>query len=49
MDKIIQKNLADIHSEDRDLQGQAFLNLLNLTDQPVDWRYELWDGLASTC
>jgi hypothetical protein len=47
MDKSIQQSLADIHSEDRELQGQAFLHLLSLTDQPVDWAYEAWDGLVT--
>lgn len=47
MDKIIRQKLADIHSGDRDLQGQAFLHLLNLTDQTVDWAYEAWDGLVT--
>lgn len=47
MDKIIQQYLADIHSTERELQGQAFLHLLSLTDQPVDWAYEAWDGLVA--
>ena len=47
MDKIIQQNLADIHSGDRELQGQAFLHLLSLTDNPVEWAYEAWTGLVA--
>jgi hypothetical protein len=47
MDKIIRQNLADIHSGNRELQGQAFLHLLSLTDRPVAWAYEAWDGLVA--
>jgi hypothetical protein len=47
MDEMLRQNLVDIHSENRELQGQAFLHLLGLTDQPVGWAYEVWDGLAA--
>jgi hypothetical protein len=47
MDKIIQQNLTDIHSQDRELQGQAFFHLLSLTERPVGWAYEVWDGLVT--
>lgn len=47
MDKLIQTNLKNMHSEDRQIQHQAFQFLLQVTDQPVDWVYEAWDGLLS--
>jgi hypothetical protein len=37
----------NIHSTDRDLQHEAFVGLLAATDQPVDWAYEVWDGLLA--
>lgn len=38
--------LEKIHSADRELQNQAFVDLLAATEQPVDWAYEAWDGLV---
>jgi hypothetical protein len=46
MDKIIQTNLQNLWSEDRELQNQAFSHILALTDKPVDWAYEVWDELV---
>ena len=46
MDRITRTNLDHIRSEDRDLQNQAFLYLLEVTDRPVDWAYEAWDDLV---
>jgi len=45
MNKAIQSNIANIRSQDKDLQNQAFTDLLTATDKPVDWAYEAWDEL----
>jgi len=45
MDKKTQTHIVDIHSEDHQLQNESFTSLLNATEKPVDWAYEVWDGL----
>jgi hypothetical protein len=46
MDQKTQKHLDNLHSQDRDLQNQAFSYLLKETETPVDWAYEVWDQLV---
>jgi hypothetical protein len=46
MDSKTQKHVANLRSEDRDLQNQAFSYILRETEQPVDWAYEIWDQLV---
>lgn len=45
MNKTIQSYVEGIRSEDRNLQNQAFTSLLQASDNPVDWAYEVWDEL----
>jgi len=45
MEKVIQANLDKLWSKDRDAQNKAFKYVLKVTDKPVDWAYEAWDGL----
>jgi hypothetical protein len=45
MDEHIRTNLENIHSQDKDLQNKAFSDLLDATDKPVEWAYEVWDEL----
>jgi hypothetical protein len=45
MDKTIQAYVTNIRSEDRDLQNNAFSFLLEASSKPVDWAYEVWDGM----
>ena len=45
MNEIIRTNLNNLWSEDRQLQNQALLYILNLTDKTVDWAYEAWDEI----
>lgn len=45
MDKKTQAHFVNIHSEDPQLQNEAFTYLLKVTDQSVDWAYEVWDDL----
>lgn len=46
MDKNTRTNLDDLHSEDRELQNKAFFYILEATDKPVNWAYEVWDDLV---
>lgn len=45
MDKIIRTYLDNIRSEDGQLQNKAYFALIEKTDKPVDWAYEVWDEL----
>ncbi len=47
MDEIISTALEHLRSEDRELQNTAFFTLLETTDKPVDWSYEVWDGMVA--
>ena len=33
-------------SADRDLQNQGFSYIMQVTDKPVDWAYEVWDDVV---
>jgi hypothetical protein len=46
MDKSIQTQIDNIRSEDGDTQNKAFTHIINLTDKPVDWAYEVWDEVV---
>jgi len=48
MDQITRINLDNLRSEDRELQHQAFMYLLEATDQPVGWAYEAWDEMVAS-
>ena len=39
-------NLTAIYSEDRELQNNAFHQLIQETNQPVPWAYDAWDELV---
>ena len=45
MNQTIQTQIDNIHSKDADLQNKAFAYILNVTDQPVDWAYDVWDKM----
>ena len=46
MDSKIRKHLDNLRSEERELQNQAFFYILEATEKPVDWAYEIWDELV---
>ncbi len=48
MDTITRTNLDNLHSEDRAVQNEAFCSVLEATDKPVDWAYEVWDEMVAT-
>lgn len=46
MDSHTQSSLEHLKSEDKSLRYQALLDILSLTDEKVDWAYEIWDSLV---
>lgn len=46
MDSKIRKHLDNLRSEERELQNQAFFYILEATEKPVEWAYEVWDQLV---
>jgi hypothetical protein len=47
MDTITRTTLDNLWSDDRALQNQAFFAVIEMTDQPVDWAYDVWDMLVA--
>ncbi|MBL8100748.1 MAG: hypothetical protein JNK81_16320 [Anaerolineales bacterium] len=45
MDKTIRTHFDKIRSEDPQAQNKAYYALIEKTDKPVDWAYEVWDEL----
>ena len=45
MDKTTRTQLDRLHSEERELQNEAFTNIIEATERPVEWAYEAWDEL----
>jgi hypothetical protein len=46
MNKVIQTNLQNLWSDDRELQNKAYYLILEITNKPVDWAYEVWDNVV---
>src|SRR4051794_7955268 len=42
---LVAESMNDLKSSDKDRQNQAYQALLEMTDERVDWAYELWDDL----
>ena len=47
MDKTTQTQLNNLWTDDRDRQNQAYYYILEATDKPVNWAYEVWDELLA--
>ncbi|AQQ52374.1 hypothetical protein [Planococcus lenghuensis] len=45
MDRAIQEQFDRLYSEDRQVQYQSHMNILETAKQPVDWAYDIWDLL----
>jgi hypothetical protein len=41
----VPNDVADLWCDDRVRQGEAFKRVIELTLQPVDWAYDVWDEL----
>ncbi len=46
MDDMTTSAINSILSDDRALQGEAYMRLMAMTEQPVSWAYEVWDDLV---
>jgi hypothetical protein len=44
MNQATRTLIDDIHSTDKDRQNKAYAGVIEATDQPVDWAYEVWDA-----
>jgi hypothetical protein len=47
MDKLTRTHLDNIHSKDKELQNKAYFFILNVTEKPVDWAYDVWDEMMA--
>jgi hypothetical protein len=47
MDQTTRRLLDDIHSSDKTLRNQAYEAVMQATDSPVDWAYDVWDDVVS--
>ncbi|WP_043933207.1 hypothetical protein [Bacillus sp. EB01] len=47
METSISTLFEQLESSDKNLQYEALLNLLAITEEKVDWAYEVWDDLKS--
>lgn len=45
MDSAIQKQFTNLEAKDKQVQYEAYKNILEATDREVDWAYEVWDQL----
>lgn len=47
MDMIIQQLFEDSRSSDKDRMYTSYQAILEVTEMPVDWAYEVWDELLA--
>jgi hypothetical protein len=45
MDEIIQTQLHNIRSKDKEVQNSAFTFMMAATEEPVTWAYDVWNEL----
>jgi hypothetical protein len=43
MDEKIRINIEYLYGADRQLQNEAYYYILEITEKPVEWAYEVWD------
>ncbi len=48
MDQVTRTNLENLRSSDRELQNKAFFHVIELTDKPVDWAYDVWAEMVAS-
>lgn len=47
MDKNTLAILEDLRSNDKEMRYHAFMNIIKITDHPVDWAYQVWDEMLA--
>lgn len=45
MKETIEQNIKNLSSKDKEMQGQSYRFLMEQTENPVDWAYDVWDNL----
>lgn len=45
MDETTRTTIENMHSTDSAVQNAAYSALMEATEKPVDWAYDVWDGL----
>jgi hypothetical protein len=46
MDQTTRTHVDNIRSTDKDVQNAAYAYVIEVTNQPVDWAYEVWDEMV---
>ncbi|MBI2689102.1 MAG: hypothetical protein HYX27_22590 [Acidobacteria bacterium] len=41
-------SLTKLHSNDKNLQNEAFQDLMTQTTEPIGWAYDIWDDIVKT-
>ncbi len=47
MDQNTRTQIDNIRSTDKDLQNAAYSAVIEATDKPVDWAYDVWDDMVT--
>ena len=47
MDKTIRTQIDNIRSTDAEVQNKAYFYILEKSDKPVNWAYEVWDEMLA--
>lgn len=47
MNQTTREHFNNLHTNDRDTRYSSFQYIINVTKQPVDWAYEVWDDLQN--
>ncbi len=47
MDETTRTNLDNLYSEDKEVQNSAFFAVLEATNKPVDWAYNVWNEMIA--
>jgi hypothetical protein len=48
MNNIIKSHFQNFKSKDRNIRHEAYINLMMITDEKVDWTYDVWDYLIES-
>jgi hypothetical protein len=46
MDQTTRAHLDNLRSADKDLQNEAYYAIIEATNQPVEWAYDVWDDMV---
>ncbi|WP_078429617.1 hypothetical protein [Alkalihalobacterium alkalinitrilicum] len=46
MEKRIETQLNNLQAKDKNVRYEAFMDILSVTEEKVDWAYEIWEQFA---